>query len=315
MSLRRVLLIAVALAIFGAAAWVLQRTLMAISLNDLLAALCATPPARLLACAAATAMSFCALGWYERFAARVVAPGRVPGSEAVLIGAISHAISNTLGFHLLTGTALRYRLFGRYGLGVADIARLTAIVGTCVALGSIGTLALALLLEPDAFIWGRAAACVGAIAIVLLVVFFPALSTRLRRRSMNLPALPRRALAAPLLVGLLEAGSAIAAFYLLLPAPQAPSFALVAAVLMGAVLLGVVSHAPGGVGVFEATVLTAFPLIAHAQVLAALLLYRLIYNLLPFALAVIVLGVHEARAKAAMHQRVQPLSDSQLDRG
>lgn len=299
MSVRRTLLSLLALAIFCAAAWVLHRTLMSISLRDLLTALHATPITRLLACAAATAVSFSALGWYERFAARVVAPGRVPGRQAVFIGVVSHAISNTLGFHLVTGTALRYRLFGRYGLRASDIARLTAIVGTCVAMGSIGTLAIALLAAPDAFAWGRIAALGGLVVIVGLVTFFPALSTRLRRRSLQLPALERRALVSPLLVGLVEAGSAIAAFYVLLPADVAPSFALVAAVFLGAMLLGVASHAPGGVGVFEATVLAAFTLAAHAQVLAALLLYRLVYNLLPFALAMLALVIHELRAAPA----------------
>jgi len=66
--------------------------------------------------------------------------------------------------------------------------------------------------------------------------------------------------------------------------------------VLAATLLGVLSHAPGGVGVFEAAVLTAFPAGRHAELLAALLLYRLLYNLAPFCLACVAVAVRQAVA-------------------
>ena len=312
---RRIALSLLALAIVVGAAWVLHGTLRAISVDELIAALRATPLDRLALAAVATAVSFAALGWYERFAARVVAPGRVRGRDAMFIGAVSHAIANTLGFHVLTGTALRVRLFGRLGLGVADVARLVTIVGVCVGLGSITMLAVALAFAPDAFAWGRAAGIACLLVLLAALAFFPALANRLRRRHAGLPTLDRRAVIAPLAMGLVEAGAAVAAFYVLLPADVRPGFALVAAVFIAAMLLGVLSHAPGGVGVFEATVLTAFPATAHAHVLAALLLYRLFYNLLPFALAVLALAIHELRARRERARTGGDADTRQLDGG
>ncbi len=299
MNARRTALSLMALTIVGAAAWVLHGTLRGISVDELIAALRGTPIDRLALAAVATAMSFAALGWYECFAARVVAPGRVRDRDAMFIGMVSHAVANTLGFHALTGTALRVRLFGRLGLGVADVARLITIVGVCVGLGSITMLAVALAFAPDAFAGGRAAGAACLLVLLAALAFFPALANRLRRRHAGVPTLDRRAVVAPIAMGIVEAGAAVAAFYVLLPADVRPGFALVAAVFIGAMLLGVMSHAPGGVGVFEATVLTAFPPTSHAHVLAGLLLYRLFYNLLPFALAVLALSIHELRARRA----------------
>src|SRR4029077_1729872 len=125
--------------------------------------------------------------------------------------------------------------------------------------------------------------------VLLLALVFAAgaaiavLQLRLRQASLRFPMLAH---AGTLLVlGLLEMAAAVGALAVLLPAgvlPDGPAFVLL---FVTATVLGIVSHAPGGLGVFEATVLTAVAPAARAQVLAALLAYRLLYNLLPCALA------------------------------
>jgi uncharacterized membrane protein YbhN (UPF0104 family) len=61
----------------------------------------------------------------------------------------------------------------------------------------------------------------------------------------------------------------------------------------------VVSHAPGGLGVFEAGMTAILAGRGRPDLLAALLLYRLLYNLLPFALAVSALGLRSGRRNLA----------------
>lgn len=100
-----------------------------------------------------------------------------------------------------------------------------------------------------------------------------------------------------MLVGGVEMSAAIGAMYLLLPPAIAPSFADFVPVYLAALLAGIVSHAPGGLGVFEAILLGAFPAQARAEVLAGLLCYRLVYNLLPFGVAALALGLFEARRR------------------
>ena len=294
MTLKRVVLLAIALGLVCAAALVLYRIAQTITLAQLDAAMRGTSIGSIAACLLSTAVSFAALGYYDRFGTRVVVPGRVPRGLAFRVGAIAHAVSNTLGFHVITGGALRYRLYGEVGLTTVDIARVTAIVGLCVGLGTVAMLALALMFTPATFAWGRTAGVACLAALTLVFAFFPALTRTLRLRRVDLPPLSRGALATPLCIGLSEAAAAIAGFYVLLPGDIAHGFAGVAALYLAAALLGVLSHAPGGVGVFEATMLAAFPPARHAEVLGALLLYRLLYNLLPFGIAVIALGLTPA---------------------
>jgi uncharacterized membrane protein YbhN (UPF0104 family) len=92
--------------------------------------------------------------------------------------------------------------------------------------------------------------------------------------------------------------AAIGALYVLLPPGSAPPFIDFLPIYVGAVLVGLVSHVPGGLGVFEVIVLASFPVHARAQVLAAMLCYRLTYSLVPFTVAGIGWLVFESRQRA-----------------
>jgi hypothetical protein len=54
-----------------------------------------------------------------------------------------------------------------------------------------------------------------------------------------------------------------------------------------------VSNAPGGIGVFEAAMLKAVPVASEEALLASLVLFRVIYYLVPFLFALAFLGAHE----------------------
>lgn len=299
MRVRRFVFGAVALCIICAAAWSLSHIAHTITLAAIYTAIRRTPLTGLCASALATTVSFMGLACYDRFATEVVAPARIGRGHAWFVGAISHAISNTLGIPVFTGSALRYRLYRQSGLETADIARVTIVVGLCVASGSVAVLVVALTFAPDAFAGGRIVGIGGAVVLLAMLAGFPWIARKLQRRGVALPAMRRRALLKPLAIGLIEGSAAIYALYALLPGDLRPGFATLAAIVLGAMLLGLLSHSPGGAGVFEAAVLTAFPAARHADVLAALLLFRLIYNLIPFAMAALLLTVQQARLAEA----------------
>jgi len=232
-----------------------------------------------------TGLSFACLAAYEWFATWKVVPGRVPAIMALRVGAISHAISNTLGFHILTGSTLRYRVYRKLGLTAGDVARVIAAVGACVVIGTITVSAIALgWLQVTASGWPMRL-LLASLALLLGYV----LSVRLRGRMPQALTIVLRSVGWLALLGVVEMLAAIGALYVLLPATSIPAPAPFALLFVTATVLGVISHAPGGVGVFEATVLAATPAAAHSRVLVALLAYRAIYNLLPFAVSVIVL--------------------------
>lgn len=262
------------------AAWLLARQLHAISWLALATAWHETPPANIAAALGCVALSFACLGLYEVFAARRAAPGRVPARRTFAIGLVAHALSNTLGFHLITGSAFRLRAYRGFGLGAGQVASLFARVAACVALGVIVVSVPALLASPA---W-RAPAL---LALVLAVLLSAALAPRLagagnwprrllgRMRGMG-PMVP---------VAAMEMLAMMAALFLLLPPGLQPAPASFALLFVAAMLAGIAAHAPGGIGIFEATLLTAAPAGHGSEFLAALLLYRALYNLLPFALA------------------------------
>jgi uncharacterized membrane protein YbhN (UPF0104 family) len=78
-----------------------------------------------------------------------------------------------------------------------------------------------------------------------------------------------------------------------LPGDPNIDFVTIAVVFVSATLLGFASHAPGGLGVFDAAMLVALWQFDKESVLAGLLLFRLLYYIVPFALALIILGTRE----------------------
>ena len=266
---------------------VLWRQLHMLSLAQMRAAWTDTPWMSIVLSLLGTAFSFACLAGYERFATQRVIPGFIPARVALQVGAMTHAVSNTLGFHALTGGALRYHLYRRLGPGVADVTRVVAVVAMCVGTGVVLVTLIALL-------WtqfesgGLARMIILAAALLLLGLL---LLVRTGRGGAGLDSILRMLgrSGGMLLLALVEMIAAIGALYVLLPAGVAPPLAQFALVFVGAMLLGIVSHAPGGIGVFETTMLAALGTDHGSRVLVALLLYRALYNLLPFAVAMTVL--------------------------
>lgn len=280
------------------AAWLLHRYLGALDWREVHAAIVHLPPTRLTGACAATALSLAMLATFDILAARSVAPRRASARLAGFAGAAAHALSNTLGFHALTGGAVRYRIYGTAGIGAGDVARIAGLASLGVGLGYMVLGAAAFSLQPSVLgAWGR----VTGIGLTLLLLGLLAWlarrprQLRLRRWTLVLPGADTAAW--QMLIGGIEMSAAIGAMYVLLPPAIAPSFADFVPLYLAAVLAGIVSHAPGGLGVFEAILLAAFPASTRADVLAALLCYRVIYNLAPFLLGVGALAVFEAHRK------------------
>ena len=279
------------------AAWLLHRYLGAMHWRDVASALTQLPRTHVAGAVLATACSFAMLAAFDVLAARSVAPARASTGLAAFAGFAAHALSNTLGFHAVTGGAVRYRIYAAAGLGAGDIVRVVALASMGVGMGYAVLGAAGLLMEPAiAAGWGRIAGTVIAALLITLLLWLARPRTLCLRRWTI--ALPRSGTAlAQMLIGAVEMSAAIGAMYLVLPPEIAPPFADFIPLYLTALLAGILSHAPGGLGVFEAILLGAFPAEARADVLAGLLCYRLVYNLLPFAVAALALGTFEARQR------------------
>jgi uncharacterized protein (TIRG00374 family) len=109
-----------------------------------------------------------------------------------------------------------------------------------------------------------------------------------------------------IVIGILDLGIGALAMYVLLPAAPAIDFTTLLVVYVLATLLGFVSHAPGSLGVFDAAMLVALPQFDKNELLAALLVFRLIYYILPFCLALCVMGARELWLNLANNAGSQP---------
>ena len=259
-----------------------------IAASTIAAALRAQSASHVVGALALTALSFAALATYDWLAVRVVAPGRVGPATALLAGASANAISNTLGFHAFTGSAVRARIYMRRGLSAAETARIISLSWFALGLGFLTMLALAQFVQPEG---SRGIGGATAVCLLALLAWLARKPRELRFFGFRQP-LPSAALAATqMIIGAVETAAAVGALYVLLPADLAPSFSHFAVGCIAAVAAGLIAHAPGGIGVFEATITAFLSGAGRADLLAALLLYRAIYNLLPFVVSVVVLAV------------------------
>src|SRR5207237_9642385 len=137
----------------------------------------------------------------------------------------------------------------------------------------------------------------GAVLILLLLVFYvgwvwqrPRMVGRSGWR-VTLPGGPLTLL--QIGIGIVDLGFCALAMYMLVPEEPNINFVTLAVIFVAATLLGFASHAPGGIGVFDAAMLVALWRFDKEDLLAGLLLFRLLYYIVPFALSLLILGGRE----------------------
>jgi phosphatidylglycerol lysyltransferase len=299
--LRPLLAPVVSLALIVLAGVVIHAFARDVRIHEIRAALAAVSAPRIALAVLFTALSFAALAVLDVLAVRSVAPGVVSDRKAALAGALGYAISNVLGFGVVTGGALRYRIYSAEGLDAAGILRVTTTSYLAFWLGIATVVGLALVIDP---IDVGLATLVGvpaeiALGFVLLGLVSAALiwagraPRRLTFRNWSIPIPSQRVAAGQLAAGSFDIAVSAAVLYVLLPEAIQPSLPYFLVIYVGALALGAISHSPGGLGVFEATIIAGLGQAQSAEIIAALILYRIVYYLLPFMIAALGLAALE----------------------
>ncbi len=255
---------------------------------------------------AATALSFAALIGRDVCALSYVGR-RVPRGTMLLAAFCGSALGNSAGFGALAGGAVRYRMYGADGPPPEAVARMMVFMTVAFgvglfAFGAIGAVMAGPVIGP--LIGAGPDAVRGGGFLVLAVVAGLLAACAVWRRPLTIKGV-RMALPTPALalvqMGLtgLDLIGAAGALWILLPAGHI-DFASFAAVYAVATVLAVLSHVPGGVGVFEAVVVVALgDHVSASEAAAALLVYRGIYYLLPLVVSAVLLAGLEARRAAS----------------
>jgi glycosyltransferase 2 family protein len=297
-ALRRLGLVASLLIIAGALT-IFVRTLAHIDPNKFKAAIAGTGGDQILLAFAFTTLSYLALTGYDGLALRHLGI-KVPYRLTAVASFTSYAFSFTLGFPLVTGAAVRYWIYGPAGLSAGKIAGLTAVAGVTFWLGmglvvGVGFLSAS---DPIADIdhfhpLANRLIGVGAIGAVIAYLVWVSLMRRRNASVLGLRLPGPRLTLGQMALGVIDICSAAAALYVLLPRDNRFGFPTFATLYSLASMLGIASHAPGGLGVFEATILQGVGGDQDA-VLASLLLFRGVYYVVPFIAAMAMLGGVEA---------------------
>jgi hypothetical protein len=290
--------------LFALAAYILANVLSTIRFADVVEAMKGTSSAQIFAALFFTALSYLALTGYD-VAALWQIKCRAPYRVMALASFASYAIAFNLGFPVITGAAVRYWIYQRVQMTALQVANVTVITGVTFWLGMTTVIGFTLVkaAEPLAALDHLPVALHMAVGILVLAgvagyCAFVALEPRrirLRGHVLELPG--PGATIAQLVVGAADLCAAAAALYVLLPTGVDLNFMAFLAIYVFACVLGVVSHAPGGIGVFEATMLNALPGASQGSVLAALLMFRVLYYFVPFVVALAVLGADEGRRR------------------
>ena len=307
--------------LFGLSLFVLARVAANLNPADLRAAIQDTSNAQIFGAAALTALSYLALTGYDAMAVRQLRV-KVPYRTTSLGSFTSYAISFTLGFPLITGGTVRYWIYSRVGLSAAKVASLTVIAGFTFWVGMAVVVAVSLVFASQAISrldllapWINQVIGLGiVVAILAYLVWVSRGRRRVRLQGFKLDLPGPLATLGQMALGITDVCAAAGVLYVLLPAGHGLDFIAFLGLYVFACMLGIASHAPGGIGVFEATMLRFIPGASGEAVLAALLLFRVIYYLVPFVLALALLGASESmRRWAALREAMSRTDESDTD--
>jgi len=303
--------------------WLLSHQLRGLSFDRVWASLTSVPNHRYLLAGLSTLVAYAALAWYDRIALLHLGVRHISWLFVSITSFTTYALSHNIGASVFSGAVVRYRAYTSKGLSAAQIAVLVALCSFTFGLGTVflggvvltihpGLLYRLYELLPAAITNPATARVVGllllgfvALYVVGSILHLPPIVIRKAKLEYPRPAIMvRQLIASPL-----ELLGAAGIIYFVLPAHLEPSFLTVLAVFLASFSTALISHAPGGLGVFELVFITAMPDIPEADVLAALIVFRLFYLLIPFAMSLVVVLLFE-RARLAQAWRTRGVVDS-----
>ncbi len=305
--------IAVSLLILAAAAFALYGLLRDVDFGKVAAAMKAQSIETLAIAGAFAVGGYVALSFYDLFALRTIGWRKVPYAVAALASFASSTIGHNLGAAVLTGGLIRLRIYSAWGLTVVDVAKIALVTGMTFVLGNALLLGGAVTYAPQAAgvvdhlpLWiNRATGLAGLFGIAAYLIWLAARPRAIGGSGWRIVLPNLRLTLVQIAIGAMDLILVTLAMYTLLPSSPAVGLVAVLVIFLTATLLGTVSHAPGGLGVIEATMLLGLPQFHKEELLAALLTFRALYFVLPLFLAAFSLGLREMRllAQAASVRR------------
>jgi phosphatidylglycerol lysyltransferase len=297
--------ILISIGLFALSLWAITSEIRKYKPGEILSGIAAIPPWALLGSVMLMVLNYAFLTGYDALAVRFVRQP-LPYHQTALVAVISYAISNSVGFALLSGSAIRYRFYTVWGLTPGKIAQIIAFCNLSFWIGLFAVGGLVFAVEPLSVpgILHLPFTTVHPLGVLFLavIVAYLVLSSVSRRslkvRGWVLPHMPIQLSLAQILVTSCDWALAAAVLYVLLPAHTDLNYFIFFGSYLLAQIAGIISNVAGGLGVFETVlILLISPPIPSDQLLAALLVYRAVYYFLPLLLGVGLLALYELQQR------------------
>jgi uncharacterized membrane protein YbhN (UPF0104 family) len=275
--------------------------------SEVWAALAAIPPHRYFLAALGTLLAYAALAWYDRIALLHLGVTHISWWFISLCSFTTYALSHNIGASVFSGAMVRYRAYSTKGLSAAQVAVLVVLCSYTFGFGNVLLGGLLLTYDPElmqrlsGFLpdvlthphTARAVglACLAAVSLYVVgsLMHFKPFKIGAFEVLYPRPEVMRQQLfAAPL-----ELIGAAGIIYFALPETGNPGYVVVLGAFIFSFAAALVSHAPGGLGVFELLFIKLTPDMPRTQVLAALLVWRLFYLIVPLIFAIVVVLIFE----------------------
>jgi phosphatidylglycerol lysyltransferase len=303
------------LLVFGIVALVLRRELAHLHTREILEELRQTPRTHVLIALGFTTLSYWLLGFYDVLALRYLGKP-VVYSRTLLTSFIANAFGHNLGLAAFTGAAVRFRLYASAGLTAIDVATVQGFCSLTIglALATLGGLSLTLEPTHTAAVlhlhprWAMFAgimmlASVGAYATWCILGRTP---VEIRGWALHAPR--ARIGFAQITLGVADLSCSTAVLWWLLPPQSDMGYLTFVGAYAAAVTAGIISHVPGGLGVFETVIVFALPDVPASSLLGSLLVYRAVYYLAPLMVATLLFGAKELAARRGPLVRAHALA-------
>jgi len=281
--------------------WLLYHELRGLSLADLSDSLAAIPARGWMLSGLCTIAAYAALAGYDRIAL-IHLERKVPLLFVTVCAFTTYALSHTIGASVFSGAVVRFRAYSSRGLTPKEIGVLVAFCSFTFVLGVVLLTGLVLVIDPDITermgdLLPEGVSMTTGYVLLALVGFYVAGSwlglKPLTIGSFRLQYPRLSVVGRQLIVGPLELLAAAGIVYFALPEAGNPGYIVVLGIFLISFSVALLSHAPGGVGVLELVFIAALPEMDPADVLAALLVFRLLYLIIPFLIAIVILLLFE----------------------
>lgn len=287
-----------ALALFAFAIRLLIQEAGKISKDDFILGLTSVEPMYLLIAAFLVALNYGLLTCYDLLALRYVCKA-IPLRRIALVAFLGYSLGNNLGT-LIAAAPIRYRFYHRWGLSHGQIVALMGVLaltfwsGVCVLGGVVLTLAPIEL--PTDYQLPFGTRTLGIVLLAIAVVYgvvctfwhkpWPIGKLHLVPPSVGLASVQASVAAVDLLIS-------ATALYLVMPGDAVVPFPTVLAAYLVGIVVSLITQVPGGLGVMELILWTLLKDTVGKPVLASVLIFRVLYYILPLLGGMVVLVAHE----------------------